>query len=403
MPKDTPLADRMRPTTLAQFVGQEHLTGAGKILQSMVQTKQISSMILWGPPGSGKTSLARIIANSIDSCFVQLSATTAGVKEINTIAAQAQEANETLLGKRTILFIDEIHRFNKAQQDRLLPHVEDGTITLIGATTENPSFEIISPLLSRTRVLVLTPLEPYHLVSILKRALGDKERGLGSLSITIDAPTLDLIAELSNGDARTALNALELAVQLAQTPHDSKKITISKTIVKEAFQHNRLWYDRAGEEHFNTISAFIKSMRAGDTNATIYYLARMVRSGEDPKFIARRMVVFASEDIGLANPTALVVANSVFRACETIGYPECAINLVHGAIYLARCPKDRAAYNALRQAQRDVERYGNLPIPFEIRNAPTPLMKELGFGKNYTAYPKDKSYLPEKIQKRKYL
>ena len=394
-----PLADVLRPSKLADFVGQEHLVGEGKILKKMIEADQIASIILWGPPGSGKTTLARIVAHETQSHFVQISATDAGVADIRKIVDAALTEKNKLFNKHTILFIDEIHRFNKAQQDRLLPYVENGTVTLIGATTENPSFEVISPLLSRTRVFVLNALQPENLVQILNRALtivNEKEK------IQIDADVIQLIAELSNGDARTALNTLDVAVKITQ-PDETQTKLITKETIKEAFQKEHLLYDRAGEEHYNTISAFIKSMRASDPDAALYYLARMVEAGEDPLFIARRMVVFASEDVGLAQPTALVVANAVFRACETVGYPECAINLAHGVSYLAKCPKNRSAYDGLRTAQDDVRNLGNLPIPMEIRNAPTKLMKELGYGEGYENYPKDKSYLPEKLKGKKYL
>jgi len=394
-----PLADVLRPSKLADFVGQEHLVGEGKILKKMIEADQIASIILWGPPGSGKTTLARIVAHETQSHFVQISATDAGVADIRKIVDAALKEKNKLFNKHTILFIDEIHRFNKAQQDRLLPYVENGTVTLIGATTENPSFEVISPLLSRTRVFVLNALQPENLVQILNRALtivNEKEK------IQIDADVIQLIAELSNGDARTALNTLDVAVKITQ-PDETQTKLITKETIKEAFQKEHLLYDRAGEEHYNTISAFIKSMRASDPDAALYYLARMVEAGEDPLFIARRMVVFASEDVGLAQPTALVVANAVFRACETVGYPECAINLAHGVSYLAKCPKNRSAYDGLRTAQDDVRNLGNLPIPMEIRNAPTKLMKELGYGEGYENYPKDKSYLPEKLKGKKYL
>jgi putative ATPase len=401
MSPNQPLAERMRPKTLSEFVGQGHLVGEDKVLQKIIRQDTIPSMIFWGPPGSGKTTLARIIANETHSDFVQISAVLSGVSDIRDIVRRARENLQMFEKKRTMLFIDEIHRFNKAQQDSLLPHVEDGTITLIGATTENPSFEVISALLSRTRVFVFNQLTIDDLTILLKRALKDKSRGLGNLKIRLPAELFEAISSYANGDARTALNILELSSHIS--PKDNKgRIVISKDDIEQAVQQSNLLYDKKGEEHYNTISAFIKSMRASDPNAALYYLARMVESGEDPLFIARRMVVFASEDVGMAQPTALVVANEIFRACETIGYPECAINLAHGVVYLATAKKDRRVYNGLRAAQEDVKKYGNLPIPLEIRNAPTKLMKNLGYGKGYEMYPEGTSFLPEKLKGKRY-
>ncbi len=388
----SPLADRIRPKSLAEFVGQEHLVGRGKILRQLIEGDQLFSLIFWGPPGVGKTTLARIIAQETKSFFIEKSAVLARVADIRQIAKEARA--RLAEGQKTIFFLDEIHRFNKAQQDALLPHVEDGTIILIGATTENPSFEVIGPLLSRSRVLVLEPLTKENLEKILNRGLV----ALNNLAITARAK--DFLLSSANADARTMLNILEIAYTLYCSNNDRKgKLTLQ--YIKEALQREQLLYDRAGEEHYNTISAFIKSMRAGNIDAALYYLARMVEAGEDPLFIARRMVVFASEDV--ATPTALVVANGVFRACETVGYPECQENLAAGTVYLAKAPKDRRAYEAYMKALADVKKYGNLPIPLSLRNAPTSLMKSLGYGKDYEQYPdKSKSLLPKKLKGKKY-
>ena len=385
----TPLANRLRPQKFTDFVGQSHLVGKDGLIIKMIQMDKIVSMIFWGPPGSGKTTLARLIAKNTNSHFFHYSAVTAGLKDIRAVVKEAKERLEAYKQK-SILFLDEIHRFNKAQQDAFLPYVENGTITLIGATTENPSFEVIGPLLSRCRVFVLEQLSEKEINKIIKR-------GLKEIKKEIDDKALDFLLQVSNGDARTTLNILELASFLAK----SKKIKIDD--IKQATQKESLLYDKKGEEHYNTISAFIKSMRASNPNAALYYLARMVEAGEDPKFIARRMVIFASEDIGMAQPTALVVANEVFKACETIGYPECQINLAHGAVYLSKALKDRSAYNAYFGALEDVRKHGNLPIPLNLRNAPTKLMKKLNYGKDYQMYPnKDKSLLPEKLGNKKY-
>lgn len=381
-----PLADKIRPQTLAEFVGQEHLVGRDGILRKLIETDQLVSMIFWGPPGSGKTSLAQVIANETQAHFVMFSAVTTTLDDVRKVVKEARARLEAY-NQRTILFIDEIHRFNKAQQDVFLPHVEKGTIILIGATTENPSFEVIGPLLSRCRVLVLNRLNRQELSIIC-------ERGLKELKAKIADNAKDFLIKFSNGDARVVLNALEVSKTLS----GGRLITLK--IIQKGLQ-SKLLYDRLGDEHYNTISAFIKSMRASNVDAALYYLARMIEAGEDPLFIARRMVIFASEDIGMAQPTALVVANEVFKACETIGYPECAINLAHGTVYLAKAPKDRSAYNGLREAQEDVKKHGNLPIPLNLRNAPTKLMKDLNYGKGYEKYTKA-DLLPDKLKGKKY-
>jgi len=402
-----PLADRIRPKTLEEFVGQEHLVGKGRVLRQMIESDQLFSLIFWGPPGCGKTTLARLIARQTHSHFIEYSAVSTKLSDIRRVVKEARErlgvGRQTVIGEggknqRTILFVDEIHRFNKAQQDAFLPYVEEGTIILIGATTENPSFEVIAPLLSRCRVLVLKQLDDGELNQII-------DRGLKELGVKISDKARRFLIKSANGDARQALNILEIANSLyyiSNKKKNNKRITLH--YIEEALQHRSLLYDRAGEEHYNTISAFIKSMRASDPDAALYYLARMISAGEDPLFIARRMVIFASEDIGLAQPTALVVANAVFRACETIGYPECQENLAHGVVYLALAKKDRSAYDAYFKALADVKKYGNLPIPLSIRNAPTKLMKDLGYGKGYKMYPKkEESLLPKKLQGKKYL
>ncbi len=381
-----PLADRLRPKTLKEFVGQKHLLDNEKLLSKSLKNGNIFSMILWGPPGVGKTTIARIIAVETKSEFLEFSAVNTGIADIKKIIDNVKSSRQNSLLPPPVVFIDEIHRFNKAQQDAFLPLVETGQIILIGATTENPSFEIISPLLSRSRVLVLQPLSADDLSEIIKR-------GLKELRVKLDKKGKGLLMELSGGDARVLLNTLEIAAGL------NKNISVVE--VEEAFQKKALMYDKGGEEHYNTISAFIKSMRASNADGALYYLARMVSAGEDPLFIARRMVIFASEDIGMAQPTALVVANEVFKACEEIGYPECQINLAHGVVYLCMAKKDRSSYDAYFQALEDVKKFGNLPIPMNLRNAPTKLMKDLGYGEGYKKYT-DESLLPEKLKGKKY-
>lgn len=379
-----PLASRIRPESLNDYIGQQHLVGKDKPIKVAIDNKHLFSMIFWGPPGVGKTTLARIYANSLNIDFHELSAVSAGKADIKKIIDETKKEK-----KQTILFLDEIHRFNKAQQDYLLPFVEDGTLTLIGATTENPSFEVISPLLSRCKVFILKELEEGEMLEIITAAVNSLDE-----KILLDEETSLWLINMANGDARQAISMLENTYALY------KKINVNT--LKETLQSKHLRYDKKGEEHYNTISAFIKSMRASDVDAAIYYLARMVDAGEDPVYIARRMVIFASEDVGLASTAALLVANQVFRACETIGYPECAINLAHGVAFLAKAKKDRSAYDALKKAQADVKLHGNLPIPLKIRNAPTNLMKKEGYGKDYKMYDKD-SYLPDKLKGKKYL
>jgi len=397
-----PLADRIRPQTLDEFIGQKHLVTQGKPIYQAVKHNRVHSMIFWGPPGVGKTTLARIIAQHIGMEFVQLSAVSAGKDDIRKIVDRVKKEltpmEQLLAGKSAkpsggvLLFLDEIHRFNKAQQDFLLPYVEDGTITLIGATTENPSFEVISPLLSRCQVFVLESFSETEIEQII-------QRGLAELNVSLaDEEATNFLVAFANGDGRQALNLLEAAAELYAT---EEQPTITLEQLKNALQSKHLRYDKAEEEHYNTISAFIKSMRASDVDAALYYLARMVVAGEDPEFIARRMVIFASEDIGMAQPTALVVANEVFRAVGIIGYPECQINLAHGTVYLATAPKDRSAYDAFFKAKEDAEQHGNLPIPLQLRNAPTSLMKELGYGSGYERYTEE-SLLPEKLKGKKY-
>lgn len=399
-----PLADRMRPRNLDEFVGQGHILGPDAIIRLIIAGDQLTSLIFWGPPGSGKTTLARIIANTSQAQFIPLSAVTAGVKELKSVVEQAL-THWARSGQRTIVFIDEIHRWNKSQQDALLPHVETGTLTLIGATTENPSFEINSALLSRCRVVVLEQLTVEDIVAILRQAISD-ERGFGDQQIEISDQTLLQLATLANGDARSALGALELAVITARRA-DRDIITIDEQAVRTALTKSHHLYDRAGDQHYNIISALHKSLRGSDADAALYWLARMLEAGEDPIYIARRLVRFASEDIGLANSRALEQAVAGYQACHLIGMPECNVILAQVVVYLAKCQKSNALYVAYGEARRDVAETADEPVPIHLRNAPTKLMKDIGYGRDYKYspdhdYQEEQDYLPESLKGRKY-
>ena len=403
--KGAPLADRMRPRTLEELVGQSHLLGEGKILRVALEQGDIPSLILWGPPGTGKTSLAMLVASHVKALFIPFSAVTSGIKEIKEVIAEA-ERRQRGTGQRTILFVDEIHRFNKAQQDAFLPHVERGTITLIGATTENPSFEVIAPLLSRAKVLVLQPLAEDEIVLILSRALADKERGLGRSRLQAPPEVLAAIARWANGDARSALNLLDLSTRLAAAAAEPGVLT--PAIIQEAAQHRSLLYDKAGEEHYNLISALHKSLRGSDPDAALYWLARMLASGEDPLYVARRLVRFASEDIGNADPQALLLALAAKEAYHFLGTPEGELALAQCVAYLATAPKSNAVYVAYNAAKADVASAPADPVPLHVRNAPTPLMAELGYAEGYK-YAHDyesgyvaQDYLPERLRGRIY-
>jgi len=405
MPLNTPLADRMRPSTLDDFLGQEEIVGPNTLLRQAIANDQLPSLILWGPPGSGKTTLAFIVAKQTKADFIQISAVSSGLKDLREIIKTARQNQGK--NKKTILFIDEIHRWNKTQQDALLPFVEKGVIILIGATTENPSFEVRGALLSRCRVFVLKQLNKEQLIKIIKSGLKDKKNGLGGIKTKIDDEAINVLAEMSNGDARMALNALEYAV--FSNPNKQKEaIQINLDSIKQAFQKFYLFYNKDGEEHYNIISALHKSMRGSDANAALYWLARMLEAGEDPLYVARRLVRFASEDIGLANSKALEQAVAAYQACYFIGLPECSVILAQTVVYMAKCTKSNDLYVAYEAAAEDVRKYGNLPVPLHIRNAPTQLMKDLGYGKDYKYspdynYQEKQEYFPEKLKNKKYL
>jgi putative ATPase len=413
-----PLAARMRPRTLDEIAGQEHLLASGKLLRRLIETDRVTSMILWGPPGSGKTTLADVIARSTHARFVTLSAVSAGVADLRRVIEDASKLRQ-FSQQRTIMFIDEIHRFNKAQQDAVLPHVERGVVTLIGATTENPSFEVNSALLSRSRVFTLKALTEEAILTLLHRALADKERGLGQFDLQVDEDVLSAIAVFANGDARAALNVLEMVAQGSKEGAGSAKRHITLPLVEEVMQHRALLYDKSGDQHFDTISALHKALRGSDPDASLYWLARMLEAGEDPLYIVRRLIRFASEDVGMADPQALLICVAAQQAVHFVGLPEANLALAQAVVHLATAPKSNALYEAYRRVQEDVQKTRNDPIPLSIRNAPTQLMKDMDYGKDYK-YAHDyyknmhsddperppavrlQEYLPESLQGRRY-
>ena len=410
--KEAPLADRMRPDTLADFVGQTEVAGEGSVLRRLIEADDVPSMILWGPPGTGKTTLARLVATLTSSRFVSLSAVSSGVAELRQVVAESQDRLK-LNGTRTIVFVDEIHRWNKAQQDAFLPYVEDGTVTLIGATTENPSFEVNSALLSRSRVFVLTKLEVADVAALLRRAIDDPKNGLGG-KVTADDDALTLIAEVADGDARSALNALELAAGAARgttkTGVDDPSapvVHLRREDVAKILRRSHFLYDKDGEQHFNVISALHKSMRGSDADAALYWLGRMLQAGDDPLYVARRLVRFASEDVGLADPQALVIASAAFQAAHQLGMPECDVCLAQAVAYLAKAPKSNALYAGYGKVKRDIAEAPNDPVPLHLRNAPTALMKQLDYGKGYIYSHDDpdapQDFLPPRLKGKKYL
>ena len=402
--KTQPLADKMRPRNLNEFFGQSDIVGEGKLLRNLIEQDDLSSLIFWGPPGVGKTTLANIIAKATNSYFTVLSGVNSGKADLRKVVLEAEERlNDE--NKKTILFIDEIHRWNKAQQDALLPYVEQGKIILIGATTENPSFEIIRALLSRSRVFILKSLEVSDIVKIIDQALGDKERGLGEFDIKIEKETKEMLAGLSGGDARVALNGLELA---CKSKIRNQKSKITRDDIKEALQRTHLVFDKKGEEFYNLISALHKSMRGSDANASLYWLARMLEGGADPLYIARRVLRFASEDIGMANSEAMVQANTAYDACHKIGYPECSVHLAQAVVYCAKSKKSNLLYRAYEEAAMDARKTSQLGVPIHLRNAPTSFMKDIGYGKDYKYNPDfegevDQEYLPKELRGKKYI